>query len=106
MRRRTKAVLAVGTAVAVVALGVGIGLWVSSSGTTSTSGTAGRASYATLWREAVAGKTRMDVLRRWPKPYQHYVDGNANDCYEWEQKPVKLYNLCFKHGVLQTKSLA
>jgi hypothetical protein len=62
--------------------------------------------YATLWQETVAGHTKITILNKWPKPYQHYSDGTGNDCYEWDDKPLRLYNLCFKNGLLVSKSLA
>ena len=62
--------------------------------------------YAKLWEEAVAGRSTTRILTEWPPPYQHYTDGNANDCYEWDDRPVRLYNLCFKHKILVSKSLA
>jgi hypothetical protein len=109
MRRRVGSRLVAVAAVAVAALGIGIGLWISSGGSTSSADRAGSGSpvgYGGLWQKAVVGKTRIDVLSLWPKPYQHYSDGTANDCYEWNQRSVKLYNLCFKNGVLASKSLA
>ena len=109
MRRRVSSRLVAVSAVAAAAIGIGIGFWISSGGSTSSADRAGSGTpvgYGGLWQQAVAGKTRIDVLSQWPKPYQHYSDGTADDCYEWYQKPVKLYNLCFKNGVLASKSLA
>ena len=46
------------------------------------------------------------MLARWPKkPYQHYVDNLKDECFEWQDKPLYLYNLCFKGGVLRSKEL-
>ncbi len=71
-------------------------------------------SYALLWAGTRVGQSETAVLARWPKPpYQHYGDGLAEDCYEWEdqaagpgnQQPAHLYNLCFKDGVLRLKTV-
>jgi hypothetical protein len=64
------------------------------------------AAYARLWQRTRVGEPTKAVLARWPKtPYQHYGDNLKDDCFEWFDKPNFLYNLCFKGGVLRTKSL-
>ena len=61
--------------------------------------------YALLYLQAVLHKTRISVLKEWPSPpYQHYSSGNQT-CYEWWDKPVALYNLCFHNGVLSLKAI-
>jgi len=62
--------------------------------------------YARLWSGTAVGTQLDTVLAKWPEPYQTYSDGFKNQCYEWWDKPLSLYNLCFKKGVLVTKSLA
>jgi hypothetical protein len=64
------------------------------------------ADYARLWKRTRVGESKSTVLARWPKkPYQHYSDNLKDDCFEWLDKPLYLYNLCFKGGVLRSKSL-
>jgi len=61
--------------------------------------------YALLYLHAVLHKTRIDVLKEWPSPpYQHYSSGTQT-CYEWWDKPIALYNLCFRNGVLTLKAI-
>jgi hypothetical protein len=62
--------------------------------------------YARLWTKTTRGTPVATVLGSWPAPYQTYHDGFQNMCYEWWDSPVRLYNLCFKKGVLVTKSFA
>jgi hypothetical protein len=57
---------------------------------------------AALFRGATLKKTRIEVLRKWPKPYQVYHDQFSNHCYEWKSGRM-LYNLCFKKGLLTLK---
>ena len=64
--------------------------------------------YVRLYKAAVVGKTRIAVIKQWPKPYQDYHDGTGNRCLEWiDRAPthtVTLYDLCFKKsGVLVSK---
>ncbi len=61
--------------------------------------------YAHLYKVATIHKTTLSVLPHWPKPYQIYLDGTGEHCYEWFDRPSILYNLCFKNGVLADKSL-
>jgi hypothetical protein len=64
------------------------------------------ADYGRLWGGTHVGEPKDAVLARWPKvPYQHYKDNLKDDCYEWSDEPVYLYNLCFKDGVLRSKTL-
>jgi hypothetical protein len=62
--------------------------------------------YARLWTRTVIGASRETVLGDWPTPYQSYPDGFKNQCFEWWDRPFSLYNLCFRKGVLVTKSIA
>jgi hypothetical protein len=62
--------------------------------------------YARLWQETHVGDRKETVLERWPKPpYQHYTDNLRDDCFEWSDEPIYLYNLCFSGGVLRSKDL-
>lgn len=98
-----------------VGLAIGLPLGLSSGGSThaaqsSTTGAAepvlSHAAYARLYDSAIRGKTTSAVLARWPKPYQRYHSGSGLLCYEWFDKPVALYNLCFNgKGVLQDKAI-
>jgi hypothetical protein len=111
--RRT--ILLAGAAVIVVlGLAIGLPLGLSSSGshhatTTTAAATGGlsHASYARLYHEATLGQTTTAVLKQWPNPpYQRYHSGSGLVCYEWWDKPVALYNLCFdKKGVLEDKAI-
>lgn len=105
-------------AAAIVVLGLAIGLPLglrSSGGSHSTASTTGtnassklsHAAYAHLYEAATIGKTTDAVLDKWPKPpYQRYHSGSGLLCYEWYDKPVALYNLCFNgKGVLQDKAI-
>src|SRR5947209_5418843 len=61
--------------------------------------------YTFLYTNAVIKKTRISILHRWPTPpYQTYRSG-LNQCYEWYDKPVALYSLCFKNGLLVDKAI-
>ena len=60
--------------------------------------------FARLFAETRVGDEKDAVLGRWPiDPYQHYRDNLEDDCYEWSDTPLYLYNLCFTEGVLRTK---
>jgi hypothetical protein len=92
-------------AVSVVVIGVAVGLAVGLSGGGSKP-TLTHVAYARLWTRTVIGTPRTTVLSNWPKPYQTYPDGFKNQCFEWWDRPLSLYNLCFRKGVLVTKSIA
>ena len=63
--------------------------------------------YSLIWQQTHVGEPREAVLARWPTPpYQHYKDNLKDDCFEWEDQPYYLYNLCFTGGVLRTKDLS
>ena len=63
--------------------------------------------YSLIWQQTHVGESRATVLARWPTPpYQHYKDNLKDDCFEWEDQPYYLYNLCFTGGVLRTKDLS
>jgi hypothetical protein len=71
------------------------------------------AAYQKLWNGTRVGSSMSSVLARWPSPpYERYTDGAKNRCFEWldrsktGHKLSYLYNLCFKNGILATKSLA
>jgi hypothetical protein len=57
---------------------------------------------AALFRGTTIKRTRIEILRKWPKPYQVYHDQFSNHCYEWKAGRM-LYNLCFKKGLLTLK---
>ena len=88
-----------------VVVGVAVGLTlVLTAGGTKPAVT--HVAYARLWTKTIIGTPRATVLGTWPKPYQTYPDGFKNQCFEWWDRPFSLYNLCFKKGVLVTKSIA
>jgi hypothetical protein len=61
--------------------------------------------YALLYLSAIVKKSRIGILKEWPNPpYQHYTAG-SQICYEWWDKPIALYNLCFDHGLLTDKAV-
>jgi len=63
--------------------------------------------YALVWQQTRVGEAKDVVLARWPTPpYQHYKDNLKDDCFEWSDEPVYLYNLCFIGGVLRSKDLS
>ncbi|MBV8080575.1 MAG: hypothetical protein JO186_09415 [Actinobacteria bacterium] len=104
MTTRTK--LIIGGAVVVVAgLVAGLVVALSSNGGTTT---LSHQEYATLFADAQVLHTKITVLNDWPRPYQTYHDGYMHRCYEWWDKPLYLYNLCFDRytGVLVNKELA
>jgi hypothetical protein len=97
-------------AATVAAVGLAVGLTLGLRGGDEKKGPAVRnlthAEYAHLYKSAVIGTTRIAVLDRWPKPpYQRYHDGKGDLCFEWFDKPVALYNLCFKNDVLADKAI-
>ena len=112
---RRNALLIGAAAVLILGLGIGLPLGLSSSGSSHPRGSTAptptsqlsHAAYARLYRSATLGKTTTDVLSRWPKPpYQRYHSGSGLLCYEWFDKPVALYNLCFNgKGVLEDKAI-
>jgi hypothetical protein len=92
--------------VALVAIGSAVGLtvWLTSAGGSTSA--LSHTQYAQLYASAVVGKTRESTaLADWPKPpYQDFVDGAGHRCFEWFDKPILLYDLCFdKQGVLVTR---
>jgi hypothetical protein len=108
--------LLAGAAVFVVIAGGAVGgiVWATSGGSGSKPATTAvvthparlsHRQYALLYTDAVIHKTRISVLAHWPSPpYQHYIYSDQT-CYEWWDKPIALYNLCFKNGVLTTKAI-
>ena len=104
MSRRMKLILA-GIAIVAVGLAAGLGVALTSS---SASPTTSHQEYAQLFANATVMHTTIDVLNKWPKPYQIYHDGFFHRCYEWWDKPLFLYNLCFdrSNGLLVNKELA
>lgn len=103
-------------AATVVVLGLAIGLplgltsgshHAASTTTAASTGSLSHASYARLYHAARLGKTTTAVLKQWPSPpYQRYHSGSGLLCYEWWDKPVALYNLCFNgKGVLEDKAI-
>jgi hypothetical protein len=119
--RRLFLLVVLGTVMALV--GGGLGAWYATqgsggstaanstqsastqSGSRPTGPTLSHRAYALLYLSATLKKTRIGILKQWPSPpYQHYTSGKA-DCYEWWDKPIALYNLCFVKGVLWTKAI-
>jgi len=112
----TQIALAAVVVLAVVGLSVGLPLGLRSSGHSPAresagppprTGTLSHAAYAKLYNSAVLGQTTSAVLKQWPSPpYQRYHSGSGLLCYEWWDKPVALYNLCFNgKGVLEDKAI-
>ena len=61
--------------------------------------------FALLYLGAIVHKSRVSILKKWPSPpYQQFTSG-PQTCYEWWDKPVALYNLCFQNGLLTTKAI-
>jgi hypothetical protein len=91
-------------AVLIVALAAGIALSRPMGGGGSKK--VSHAAYMQMYTAAVPGKTENSILDQWPKPpYQSYHDNFNDHCYQWIDKPVALYNLCFKDGKLVSKDL-
>ena len=88
----------------IVALAAGVA---SGCGGSNGSPAATHRAYAELFANATVLQTRISVLAKWPKPYQVYHDAYFHRCYEWWDKPLFLYNLCFDRttGVLVNKEL-
>ena len=67
----------------------------------------GTIGYATRLDSKRSAKTRITVLKQWPKPYQDFHDGRGQRCLEWLYKKgrvIVLWDLCFtKKGVLASK---
>jgi hypothetical protein len=61
--------------------------------------------YRRLYAAAVIGKTRISVLNQWPKPPYQRFHSSKYLCYEWYDKPVQLYSLCFRRGLLEVKEI-
>jgi hypothetical protein len=104
MTKRIKILAAAGVAVA-IALAVGLTLVFTSGGKSTP--TATHQQYAELFANATVLRTKIAVLGSWPKPYQIYHDAYFHRCYEWWDRPLFLYNLCFDRtsGVLVNKEL-
>jgi hypothetical protein len=69
-------------------------------------GVPSHAVYARMYAAAIPGKTRISVLDQWPKPpYQSYHDNFDDQCYQWREVHVALYNLCFRRGTLAFKTV-
>jgi|SRR5580658_9389970 hypothetical protein len=101
----------------IVCVAIGLAVWFAvtanggktpRAGAVTTSSSLPRLShraYALLYADALVHKTRISVLAKWPRPpYQHYRAGDQN-CYEWYDRPVALYNLCFVNGLLTDKEI-
>jgi len=98
---RTRLIVVV-VAVLVVALIVGITVLATSTG--SSNPEPSHVAYRQLFNSAVVGQTKLSVLSQWPKPYQTYT-ATPDQCFEWYDSHVALYNLCFLNGVLHAKDL-
>ena len=90
-------------AVVVVGLAVGLTVWLTNGSSEPAPPT--HQAYQQLFTSAVVRQTRIAVLDKWPKPYQTYHDSYKHQCYEWWDKPVALYSLCFKDGTLVNKDI-
>jgi hypothetical protein len=99
--------LVAGVAVLAVAAAVGLSIVLTGGGggkqQASTAEPPAGPDWEQLYRESRVGAKETAVLALWPKiPYQHYSDNLKDDCYEWQGD--NLYNLCFKGGVLKSKT--
>jgi hypothetical protein len=101
--RRTKLVIVL-AAVVVVAVAAGLAVWLT-TGNDDNGPQLTHRDYAALFGSAVVHQTKISFLERWPKPYQTYHDSYKHQCYEWWDKPIALYSLCFKDGTLVNKDL-
>jgi hypothetical protein len=97
--------LVVATAVLViVALAVGLTVWLTSGDDKSPQPS--HQEYAKLFANALLRQTKISYLDKWPEPYQVYHDSYQHRCYEWWDKPILLYSLCFgNNGVLVNKDI-
>jgi hypothetical protein len=120
MRRIHGRLLGASVALVIVAVGVAVAVWwasrdddgsrIAATNRTTTSALLARpeipkadaARYAALYRTMTVKQTPIGILRKWPEPYQRYRDNLGEQCYEWKAGR-RLYNLCFKHGVLALK---
>ena len=105
--RRTRAKIIGGVIAVLVVVGIvltGADL-LSSSARTPSAITFDHMRYVRSFDSTTIGKTRISLLVQWPKPYQSYHDQSGHSCFEWWDKPLNLYNLCFRKGVLITKSI-
>jgi hypothetical protein len=102
--RRGKVMLASGALIIAAAVAVAV---VFATRSSKASPAATHRAYAELFASATILQTRISVLDRWPKPYQIYHDAYFHKCYEWWDKPLFLYNLCFDktNGLLVNKEL-
>jgi hypothetical protein len=98
---RTRVIVVV-AGVIVVALIVGITVLATRKSSSNPSPT--HFAYRQLFDAAVVGQTKISVLSQWPKPYQTYT-ATPDQCFEWYDQHVALYNLCFLNGVLHAKDL-
>jgi len=62
--------------------------------------------YMRIYSRAVPGRTKISLIDQLPKPpYQRYHDNFHDTCFQWLDKPVGLYNYCFRNGTLVIKDL-
>jgi hypothetical protein len=102
--RRKRWIIAIVAVVVIAGASVALAVGLSGGGSTPT---LTHVAFARLYTETAIGDSRTKVMSEWPKkPYQTYSDGFKNQCFEWWDRPLSLYNLCFRKGVLVTKSLA
>ena len=106
MRKKRRRRLVVGASVIALGVVVAIVLAIVLTSGGKSARSLNHVAYARLWTKTTKGSPIAQVLGDWPAPYQTYHDGFKNLCYEWWDRPVNLYNLCFKKGVLVTKSIA
>jgi hypothetical protein len=60
-----------------------------------------------MYEQAVVHKSPAGpTIAEWPKPTQGpFTQGSNDTCYEWYDKPIAIYSLCFKNGVLADKAI-
>ena len=104
VKSKRRLLILASAAVVVAAVAVAVILTTRSS---KASPAATHRAYAELFANANVLQTRISVLDKWPKPYQIYHDAYFHKCYEWWDKPLFLYNLCFdrNNGLLVNKEL-
>ena len=103
-KSRTRLFVVLGIVV-VVLIGAGVGSWFAFGAGDDSGPQLNHRDYAALFGSAVVRQTKISYLKQWPKPYQTYHDSYQHECYEWYDKPIALYSLCFKNGLLVNKDL-
>jgi hypothetical protein len=100
---RKRAALAA-TVISLLVVGVVAGVVVLHTG--GDSPPPSHASYAEMYEAAIPGRTKISSVENWPRPPDQSYHDNFNDqCYQWRDPHVALYNLCFRHGTLAFKEV-